>query len=194
MKQMISGSPALRNAFRSYHSVSTAASKALATETPVTVYQGADYATYQRANESHDFASNVMASPHKGKFFSLLPFWIEAAFTPKFYIVKMELYPGAELLAMHTLGMGGVHTAYVPVKEVIPITKYDYWCASWKFWAKQNVCLDLDMIYANKNSKDMYVFDKDGEWNDEGIYHDALSLDQTYNETMWYDEFNVHNF
>merc|ERR1711957_503756 len=133
------------------------------------------------------------ASPLKSKFFSLMPFFVESAMTPKFYIVKMELYPGAELLALHTLGMTGVHTA-VPVKEIIPITKYDYWCASWKFWSKQNVCLDLDMLYANKNSKDMYVFDKDGEWNDDGIYHDGLSLDKTYNELNWYDEFNVHNF
>ena len=40
----------------------------------------------------------------------------------------------------------------------------------------------------------MYVFDKDGEWHDEGIYHDSLNMEATYNETQWYDEFNPHNF
>ena len=82
---------------------------------------------------------------------------------------------------------------YVPIKQMIPITRYDYWCVHWAFF-KQNQILDLDMIYANMNSKEMYVFDKEGQWHDEGIEHEALSMDKTYNETNWYDEFNVHNF
>ena len=59
---------------------------------------------------------------------------------------------------------------------------------------KQNNCLDLDMIYANYNTKEMFVFDKEGEWNDEGVYHEALGMDKAYNETNWYDEFSAHNF
>ena len=49
------------------------------------------------------------------------------------------------------------------------------------------------MIYANRITKTMYLFDKGGEWIDDGVYSDALSLDKTYNETRWYDEFSVHN-
>lgn len=59
---------------------------------------------------------------------------------------------------------------------------------------KQHNCLDLDMIYANHSTKEMFVFDKGGEWNDEGVYHDALNMDNTFHETHWYDEFNVHGF
>ena len=33
----------------------------------------------------------------------------------------------------------------------------------------------------------MFLFDKRGEWHDEGVYHDALSMEKTYNETNWYD-------
>ena len=50
------------------------------------------------------------------------------------------------------------------------------------------------MIYANSITKEMFLFDKKGEWNDEGTFHDDLSMDKTFNETDWYDEFNVHNF
>lgn len=50
------------------------------------------------------------------------------------------------------------------------------------------------MIYANYVNKEMYVFDKNGEWNEEGINHKALSMDSTYNETNWYDEFSAHSF
>ena len=106
----------------------------------------------------------------------------------------MELFPEAGFLRMHALRISGVHTFYVPIKEIIPVTKYDYWGAQWKFWCKQNTCLDLDMIYAHMSTKEMYVFDKDGTWNDEGIFHESLSLDKTYNETNWFDEFSVHNF
>ena len=96
---------------------------------------------------------------------------------------------------METLQFNGVETVYVPVNQVMPVTKYDYWCAaSYKPFFKQHQCIDLDMIYANSQTKEMYVFDKDGEWHDDGIHHDALNMDATYNETRWYDEFNPHNF
>ena len=136
----------------------------------------------------------MLRSSHKGKVFSLLPFFVESAFTRKNFVLRMDLYPKAELLQIDVLRMNGVISLYVPINNVIPITRYDYWAASWKFWCKQHQCLDLDMIYANRITKEMYVFDKDGEWNDDGVYHDALSMDKTYNETNWYDEFSVHNF
>ena len=82
----------------------------------------------------------------------------------------------------------------MPINELIPITKYDYWCASWMCWTKQNHCLDLDMIYASQTSKEMFVFDKHGEWKDEGVYHKALDMETTFKETDWYDEFNPQSF
>ena len=73
------------------------------------------------------------------------------------------------------------------------MTKYDYWCKSHMFFLKQNPCLDLDMIYGNFNTKEMYVFDKDGTWVKEGVNHPNLSLESTFNEANWYDEFNPIN-
>ena len=119
---------------------------------------------------------------------------MESRFTEKNFILQMELYPKAAYLKLEALRFTGVETIYVPVKQVIPITKYDYWGASWMCFFKQHQCLDLDMIYAHRVTKEMYLFDKDGEWHDDGLYHDALSLEKTYSETDWYDEFSVHNF
>ena len=101
----------------------------------------------------------------------------------------MSLYPKAEMLGVEVLTMDGVQTMIVPINEFIPITKYDYWAASWRFWSKQNPILDLDMIYANRVSKEMFVFEKQGKWHDEGINHEALSMEKTYNELHWYDSF-----
>ena len=50
------------------------------------------------------------------------------------------------------------------------------------------------MIYANHITKEMYVFDKGGDWKDEGVYHEALNMDNTFKETNWYDEFNPQSF
>ena len=61
------------------------------------------------------------------------------------------------------------------------------------FFLKQNPCLDLDMIYGNFNTWEMYVFDKDGTWVKEGVNHPNLSLENTFNEANWYDEFNPIN-
>jgi hypothetical protein len=131
--------------------------------------------------------SMLGSSPHKAKVYSLIPFFMESALSKKYFVLRMEVYPKAELLKLETLTMFGVHTQYMPVNEMIPITRYDYWGASWKFWCKQNSILDLDMVYANRINKTMYLFDKGGEWHDDGVYSDALSLDKTYNEGKWYD-------
>ena len=106
----------------------------------------------------------------------------------------MQFYPKAKMIEMDMLHIDGVHTVMVPMTNVIPVTPYDYWAASWRFWCKQHPSLDLDMVYANRSTKEMYVFDKMGDWHDEGVYHEGLNMDNTYNETNWYDEFSVHNF
>ena len=103
----------------------------------------------------------------------------------------MELYPENKYLCLHSLKLNGVQKTWIPLNEMIPVTKYDYWAASWLCFMKQNNCLDLDMIYANHVTKEMFVFDKGGEWKDEGVYHEAVNMENTFNETNWYDEFNV---
>ena len=40
----------------------------------------------------------------------------------------------------------------------------------------------------------MFLFDKNGSWEDEGVYHDSLNMQNTFNEGNWFDEFNPHNF
>ena len=112
----------------------------------------------------------------------------------KRFVLRLELFPQAEYLKFYTLQLGGIQQVYMPIKELVPITKYDYYAAQWKCFCKQNDTLDLDMIYANMNTKEMYVFDKQGEWKDEGVYHEALSMEKTFNETNWYDEFFVNQF
>ena len=183
----------LNRGSRMYHTVASPAANA--TETPVLVYDSKEYKSLERISGRGGFAGQIGSTDAKAKTYSLLPFLFEATFTPKSFVLRMQLYPKAGLLQMDTLQFSGVETTYVPVDQMIPISKYDYWCAPvWRPFFKQNQCLDLDMVYANSNTKEMFVFDKEGEWHDDGVYHEALSMDSTYNETQWYDEFTPHNF
>ena len=106
----------------------------------------------------------------------------------------MEFFPDSNFLKFYTLRMNGVEQVLLPVTDLIPITKYDYYAASWRCFVKQHTCLDLDMIYANNITKEMFLFDKAGEWHDEGVYHPKLSMDSTFDESKWYDGFNVAQF
>ena len=181
---------------RHYHVVSRAGAQVAAEEEPVLVYDSKEFSALSQASSSRAaFDSVIGASGHSSKVYSLLPFLVEARFTPKSFVLRMQLYPKSGMLQFDTLQLTGVETSYVPVSQVIPVTKYDYWCAAaWRPFFKQNQCLDLDMVYANSNTKEMFVFDKEGEWHDDGIYHEALNMENTFNETQWYDEFNPHNF
>ena len=118
-----------------------------------------------------------------------MPFFIEARYSPKNFVLKMELLPESEYLKFYTLTLSGVAVKYEPLKYVVPVAKYDYRVIYGRILFKQHTCLDLDMIYGNYGTKDLYVFDKSGTWEDEGLNHEKLSLENTFNETNWFYEF-----
>ena len=117
------------------HSIQSPPASLIANETPVLVYQAKEHGDLKECRGA-GFDSNLMQSKEKSKFFSLMPFLIESHFTPKNFVLQMQLYPNANILEMDVLHIDGVHTVQVPLDNVIPITKYDYWGASWRFWCK----------------------------------------------------------
>ena len=156
MMNIASRSAPLRKLFQSrmYHSIANSGVKATEGEKAVTVYNSPEFDSFSGASKSanghvNSWDSQLMASPHKSKFFSLIPFHIESKFSEKSFVLKLELFPKSKFLCFHTLTLNGVQQHFVPMSEVIPITKYDYWAASWLCFMKQNTTLDLDMVYAN---------------------------------------------
>ena len=167
---------------RGYHQINRSGAQATQNESPVLVYDSAEFDSFSTASRNasgnvSSWDSQVLGSAHRGKFFSLIPFQIESRFSNKSFVLRMEVFPESKYLRLHTLKMNGVQQVYLPISEMIPITKYDYWAASWLCWMKQHNQLDLDMIYASQASKEMFLFDKTGTWNDEGVYHDSLNMD-----------------
>ena len=98
----------LKNACRSVHSVGRSAASAIGEEAPIMVYDCNEYKTLRQASDSGNWEGNMMASAHRSKVFSLIPFFCEAAWTNKHFVLKMEMFPAAGYLRLQTLRMGGI--------------------------------------------------------------------------------------
>lgn len=83
---------------------------------------------------------------------------------------------------------------HFPIKDITPLTKYDYWNRQHHIFFKQTPIIDLEMIYGHTGNEQVFVFDKYGEWCDEGVYHEALNLENTYDEVKWFDSFNSNTY
>ena len=156
-------------------------------DTPVTVYEAKEYNDLHNIKKQEWF-KEVLRCSHTSKYMELIPFFIESRYKSKNFVLKMELLPKNEYLRFYTLQLSGVYEKYVPVKTLVPITKYDYAVFQNRVFFKQSPILDLDMIYANISNRELFFFDKFGEWHDEGVSHEKLNLENTYNEHTWFDE------
>ena len=134
---MISRAPVVQRLVRGFHTVGSPIATHVGSEEPVLVYTSKEHKVLKAASGRH-WDGELLASEHRAKFFSLVPFFVESFFTEKSFVLQMRFYPKAQTMAMDVLKLDGVHTVHVPLDNVIPITKYDYWAASWRFWAKQH--------------------------------------------------------
>lgn len=100
---------------RSYHIVARPAASAIESESPVLVYDSAEFKSLSQISGRGAFAGSITSTEHSAKTYSLLPFLFEASFTPKSFVLRMQLYPQAGLLQLDTLQFSGVETSYVPV-------------------------------------------------------------------------------
>ena len=80
-----------------YHSIANSGVEATQGETPVMVYDSAEFDSFSTAStNSHGVVSSwdsqVMNSPYKSKFFSLLPFQIESVslFSPNLCFLEIH--------------------------------------------------------------------------------------------------------
>ena len=175
--------------FMNYHTIGK--SKASIESGPsVTVYDSKEF--NELRDIPHDqWFGKVTKSSHIKKYMELIPFFVEARYKPKNFVLRMDLLPDSDYLRFYTLTLSGVYEKYEPLKYIVPVTKYDYRVIYGRILFKQSPILDLDMVYGNHGTKELYVFDKKGNWHDEGVNHEKLSLENTYDETNWFDEFNA---
>ena len=167
--------------------------RSLEDESPVLVYESKEFEELSQIPKDKWFKS-ITKSSYTKKYMELIPFFIESKYRTKNFVLKMELLPESEYLRFYTLSLGGVYEKYEPLKYFVPVARDDYRVMYSLTLFKQTPILDLDMIYGNYGSQHIYIFDKKGEWHDEGIEHEKLSLENTFNETNWFDEFTPERY
>ena len=124
------------------------------------------------------------------KYYQFVPFYLESRLSTvnKSFVVKMDLLPEREKVVITSLQLGSLYQAEVDLKKLIPVTVEEYENAHFlgKMFDPAEF-LDLEMIYLNQATQEFFVFDKEGEWKDEGVNHPLLSMEARFNEHQWMD-------
>lgn len=153
----------------------------------VPVYESKDYAKLAAiADQFLSEAPSVMGT----KYYQFLPFYLESRLgtVDKSFVLKMDLLPEREKLKIVSLQLGSLHESEVDLKKLVPATAEEFEHAH--FLGKMlhpAAFFDLEMLYVNQGSAEFLVFDKEGEWKDEGINHPLLSMEKRFNEHQWMD-------
>jgi hypothetical protein len=87
-------------------------------------------------------------------------------------VLRMDLLPHLEMVSFQKVGfMGRITTRLVRVQDLEKV-EVD-WDKENAFWI-YNTQLDRDMMFRNKATGELFVFDNTGIWNWEGISHKLL--------------------
>jgi hypothetical protein len=153
----------------------------------VPVYESKEYA--KLAEISGNFileASKALGT----KFYQFIPFYLESRTTTitKTFVLKLDLLPELSKLRVTSLQLGSLHQSEVDLKNLIPTTAEEYENAHLMGKMLHPAeFLDLEMVYLNSVEQEFLVFDKEGEWKEEGVSHPLLSMEKRFNEHQWMD-------
>jgi len=126
----------------------------------------------------------------KDKYYQFLPFYLESKLTTvnKRFILKMELYAETEQMQITCLELGKLFTKTIPLENIVPVTPEEFEVAhTLGKMIQPPEFVDLEMVYLNKPEQEFLVFDKTGEWKEEGVNHEALSMEKRFAEHKWLD-------
>lgn len=75
------------------------------------------------------------------------------------------------------------------INNVIPILYGDHLVIQRLPSTRQPFFIDTEMIYFNIFLRQVFLFHKEGIWNEENVNHPGLSLAERYDERKWFDEY-----
>ena len=116
---------------------------------------------------------------------------IKARTHSKHFVTKLELLPKSESLRLTCLTSSGAYTKLISLNNIVPVIHEDYRHSSNNVLFAAPTFVDNEMIYYNTQQREFYVFDKEAEWNEEGVNHPLLELSARYNEKQWFDYLRI---
>jgi len=101
----------------------------------------------------------------------------------------MWFCPHTDQLVLNVLRSSGIYPRFLDIRNVVPWTYSDLLASSSLVGFKLPFLVDPEMIYFSPPLREVYLFEKDGEWNHENIKHPKLSIEQLYDEKKWHDKY-----
>lgn len=98
----------------------------------------------------------------------------------------MKLLPGSRSLEVAYLTPNGVGKKVTHLDNIVPITLDDhqYMAKGITFFLSDAV--DKEMVYNNNLEGENWLFDSQGEWDEEGIAHPELTLEKNWRERDYF--------
>ena len=104
----------------------------------------------------------------------------------------MDLLPDSKAVEFTSLTSSGVVKKIVPLSQIRPILWDDFSYSNKNAHTFPDRNLDLEMIYENIESNEVYLFEFNGEWKDEGVNNEAFSLENNFNERVYFNRETHH--
>lgn len=101
----------------------------------------------------------------------------------------MQFCPKTDALLVNVLRPDGIVEQNLDVRNMVPWTFSDLMASSTIPGVRLPFFVDTEMIYLNVFLREAYLFEKDGQWNQDTVNHPSLSLERLYDEKKWHDRF-----
>jgi len=161
----------------------------------IPLYSANRYNPLDNVKDTSSFVSAVFnnKSIHE-RYLKLVPFFLEnvSGIHKKHFVYKAGLVENAESLRLSCFTHSGVITKHASLSNIIPVIFDDFQHANRRKMLEMPLFLDHEMIYYNLLEEEFYVFDKEGEWHQEGVNHPLLDLTQRFDERKFYDTFRIY--
>jgi hypothetical protein len=96
--------------------------------------------------------------------------------------MSMAFCHHTDVLILNILRTNGIFQHNLDINNIVPWTYSDLLASSSLVGFKLPFIMDTDMIYFSPFLREIFVFEKDGEWHTGNVTHPKLSLDNLYCE------------
>lgn len=100
----------------------------------------------------------------------------------------MSLLSQSKQVLLTILNNNGFYTKSVQIENLIPTTFGDFLHMDQRKHFEIPEIIDDEMVYVNQQSKEFYLFDSQGIWNEENLKDPVLAVSTNFNERKWIDQ------
>ena len=102
------------------------------------------------------------------------------------WVVKANYIEKDRVLEFYVMDASGIYKKYVELDNLVPIL-YEDFMGMLILNVPFMELIDTDLIYKNGNNSEIFVFDKNGDWNAETANHSDFDFTKLFKETEWID-------